>query len=193
MSVDARAIFKELNTYLVAHPDETPALIPLFDSMLDHEHAGRCTHHSRCPVISAGAVLVNERGLALALRRGDANRPEAIWGFAEGDPEHADRSLRDTAARVLQESTGVHDLWPVAGTESPVLVDTSRIASEGAEPPTPTRTRYGFRYLFRVRTGMVLRTLTHLGHARWISLDAIGSPLLSSRLKARLGRPGGPT
>ncbi|MFJ2111769.1 MULTISPECIES: NUDIX domain-containing protein [unclassified Streptomyces] len=182
MAVDARAIFKELNGYLVAHPDETAALMPLFDSMLDHAQTGLCAHDGRCPVIRAGAVLVNERGLALALRRDGHGAAGGGWGFAEGDPEAADLSLRDTAARVLQESSGVHDLWPAAGTESPVLVDISSAAAGGVSRP-----RYGFRYLFRVRTGVLLRTLTELGHARWISLDGIGSPLLSARLKDRLG------
>ncbi|MFD7289903.1 NUDIX hydrolase [Streptomyces sp. NPDC059863] len=175
MTVDERAVFKELNSYLHRHPDETGALMPLFDSMLDHAHQGTCLHRGRCPVIRSGAVLVNEHGRALTLRHG------AGWGFAEGAPESADLTLRQTAARVLADCAGVLDLWPVPIAEGPVVIDVSRTVHMDVP-----RTRYGFRYLFRVRSGVLLRTLTQLGQARWISLDAVGPPLLSARLKERL-------
>ncbi|MGS2589790.1 NUDIX domain-containing protein [Streptomyces hebeiensis] len=143
--------------------------------MVDHARERNCPHKSRCPVVRAGAVLVNERGHALTLRHAGG------WGFAEGAPETADATLRRTAVRVLAESTGVHDLLPVPGAEGPVLIDVSRTAQACGR-----RTRYGFRYLFRVRSGVLLRTLTQTGQARRITVDSVGPPLLSARIAERL-------
>ncbi|GAA1191456.1 hypothetical protein GCM10009654_56070 [Streptomyces hebeiensis] len=175
MAVEESAIVKELNHYLLDHPDETAVMTPLFDAMLDHSRLGHCFHDGNCPVVKAGAILIDERGRALALRHEDA------WGFAEDAPSAADESLSRTAVRVLEEFAGVHDVWMIPGTESPVLVDTSRAAPEDGP-----RTRYGFRYLIRTHSSVLLPGGTVASRARWIPLDEVGPPVLRARLKDRL-------
>ncbi|MEV7088976.1 NUDIX hydrolase [Streptomyces sp. NPDC093085] len=175
MAVEASAIIKELNHYLLGHPDETSATMPLFDALLDHSRQGVCLHHGSCPVVRAGAILLDERGRALALRYG------AAWGFAEGAPAPSDQSLSRTASRVLQEFAGVAEVWTAPGEEGPILVDTSPAAPEDGR-----RTRFGFRYLFRTHSRVLVPAMAALGRARWTSLDEIGPPRLRHRLQDRM-------
>ncbi|MFI6699434.1 NUDIX domain-containing protein [Streptomyces sp. NPDC050509] len=175
MAVEESAIIKELNHYLLGHPDETSATMPLFDALLDHSRQGLCLHHGSCPVVRAGAILMDEQGRALALRYGDA------WGFAEGAPDPSDQSLSRTASRVLEEFAGVQNAWTAPGEEGPILVDASPAAPEDGR-----RTRYGFRYLFRAHSRVLVPAMAALGRARWTSLDEIGPPLLRTRLRDRL-------
>jgi hypothetical protein len=175
VTVEESAIIRELNHYLLGHPDETAAAMPLFDAMLDHSRQGDCLHEGSCPVVRAGAILMDEEGRALALRHGDA------WGFAEGAPAAGDQSLSRTATRVLAEFAGIRNVWTAPGEEGPILVDASPAAPEDGR-----RTRFGFRYLFRCHSRLLVPAMARLGRARWTSLDEIGPPLLRTRLKARL-------
>ncbi|MFJ4919952.1 NUDIX domain-containing protein [Streptomyces sp. NPDC088725] len=175
-TIEESVVVKELNSYLLHFPDETPALMPLFDTLLDHARQGDCLHDGLCPIVKAGAVLVNEGGRALALKRAGS------WVFAEGDPSVADHSLSRTAVRILAEAAGACDVWTIPGAEHPLLIDISP-----ADPEDGRRTRYGFRYLFRAHSGVLFPAEAPTpSRTRWVPLEEIGHPLLRARLRATL-------
>ncbi|MEV0040068.1 NUDIX hydrolase [Streptomyces sp. NPDC050804] len=176
MSVGESSIAKEINGYLHHHPDETAALMPLFDALLDHSRLGRCSHQGRCPSVRAGAVLVDEQQRALALWHGKR------WGFTEDSPNDSDMSLSDTAIRVLRENYEVCDVWTPPAADGPLLIEVLAADDPEGEP----RKRYGFRYLYYAHSGAVLPSTEKTGHVRWFPLDHLGSPLLHERLRTQL-------
>lgn len=175
MSVQGSHIVKVLTSYMHQHPAETMALVPLYDAARDHVTQRDCRHSRRCPVVKAGAVLVDEQGRALTLRRGDG------WALAEGAPEQADNSLNETAVRVLREYAGVHDAWSLPGAGDPLVIDVTR-----AEPEDGHRLRVGFRYLYRTHSSTIPPAMIEAGWARWEPLAQIGLPLLVERARSRM-------
>lgn len=175
MTLEGSQVVKVLTRYVHQYPDETVALMPLYDATRDHAVRGRCLHNNRCPIVKAGALLVDEQERVLALRA--RNR----WAFAEGEPEHDDGSFSDTALRVLREFAGVYDAWTVPGAEYPLVVDVTKAAPEDGP-----RLRVGFRYLFRAHSSAMSPALIETGQARWVPLSAIETPILLERLQSRL-------
>ncbi|KIF75239.1 hypothetical protein QR77_17530 [Streptomyces sp. 150FB] len=175
MSVVDSDVAKELNGYLHLHPDETMKLMPLYDATQDHARRGRCLHESRCPVVKAGAVVLDDQDRVLVLRNGRQ------WAFAEGTPEAEDESLPRTALRVLEEFAGVYDVWLSPGEQTPLVVDVSPAAPEDG-----LRLRVGFRYFYRVHSGALPPGMVERGEANWLRLASIGDPLLLERIESRL-------
>ncbi|MFE2842782.1 NUDIX domain-containing protein [Streptomyces scopuliridis] len=175
MSVGASAIVREMNGYLDRHPTEGTAMMPLFLALRDHTQLRGCSHRGRCPVVRAGAVLVDEHERVLAVRNGTR------WSFVEDAPDASDTSLRRTSIRVLEENAGVYNAWTVPGAEDPLLIEVSDIQTEAGR-----RLRYGFRYLLRARSRALLPSMAELGQARWVPLGELGSPLLNTRLQDQL-------
>ncbi|MFE7124001.1 NUDIX domain-containing protein [Streptomyces sp. GMY02] len=176
MSVVDSKIVKELNQYLHLHPGETMALMPLYDAAIEHSRQGRCLHNGRCPVVKAGALLLDEQDRVLVLRNGGG------WAFAEGVPDSEDESLSRTALRVLEEFAGVYDVWTMPGEPTPLVVDVSRAAPEDGP-----RLRVGFRYFFCAHSGALAPSLIETGEATWLPLSGVGNPLLRERITTRLG------
>lgn len=52
---------RELSHYIYEHPDEQMALMPVYDAARDHSQRGTCAHSRRCPLVTTGAVIVDER------------------------------------------------------------------------------------------------------------------------------------
>ncbi|MFI5755543.1 NUDIX domain-containing protein [Streptomyces sp. NPDC051569] len=173
MSVEESDIVKEANTYLHAHPGETKALTPLFMAACDHTRLRTCHHAGSCPLVTAGAIVVDEQNRVLSLWNGR-------WALAEGSPDDQDDSLSDAALRVLEEFAGIYDVWAAPGEEGPLLIDVTEPAPEfgGA------RKRYGFRYLFRAHSDALSPVVAVGGQARWVPLDEI-SPLIRTRVLHR--------
>ncbi|MEU6172389.1 hypothetical protein ABZ832_10685 [Streptantibioticus parmotrematis] len=60
MTVRADQIARELSSYVHDHPREVMALMPLYDALRDHNLLGACPHRRRCPLITAGALILYE-------------------------------------------------------------------------------------------------------------------------------------
>jgi hypothetical protein len=115
VTVDDSQIVKALTQYAQQHPYEATALIAPYAATRDHVTRATCTHDNRCPIVRAGALLVDERERVLVLRAG--NR----WEF-----------------------TGVHNPWTVPGAEDPLVIDVTQAAPEDG-PRLRVGFRYLFR------------------------------------------------
>jgi hypothetical protein len=166
-------VVRELTGYMRLHPAESSPLIPLYDAIRDHVQRGLCTHPGRCPVITAGALVVNEEDCALALWDGER------YVFPEALLEGGDDSLRDTATRALTLA-GVRETWAAPGLDGPFLIDLSPAA------PQDARTRYCFRYLYRAHSDGLLPATLENGKAAWFPLADIGTPGFVRRFKSHL-------
>ena len=175
MALEGSQIVRELSQYIHQHPDEALALLPLYDATRDHAMRGTCLHDNRCPLVTAGALLVNEQDRVFALR--DGNR----WAFAEGVPGEEDESLSHVALRVLEEFAGVRDVWTVPGSEGPSVIDVSMAA-----PELGPRLRVGFRYFFRAHSRAICPSVIEMGEVRWLLMPEIGTPPIQDRLLSQL-------
>lgn len=142
MTVRADQIVKELSRYIPGHADETLALMPLYDAARDHAQRRACLHNDRCPLVVAGAVVVDQLSRVLCLRHAGG------FSLAEIEPEDEDDSLSAAALRLLSEEVGMRDVWTEPDSEGPFLVDVTR-----AQPEYGPRIKVGFRYLFRAHSG----------------------------------------
>lgn len=172
MSVESSHIVKALTSYMHRYPAETMALMPLYDATRDHVRQGKCRHNRRCPVVTAGAVLVDEQERALTLRHGDR------WALGEGTPESADDSLGEVAMRVLREYAGVHDAWTLPGGEDPFVIDVTTVPHDGH------RLGVGFRYLYRTHSSTVPSAVLEAGRAVWQPLARICLPQVVARVRS---------
>jgi hypothetical protein len=175
VSVEESDIVKELNRYLYGHPEETAALMPLYEAVHEHSQFRGCFHEGRCPVVKAGAVLVDEQERTLVLR--DRDR----WALAEDIPRPGDDTLSRTAQRVLAEFAGVYDVWTSPGAEGPLIIDVS-----AAAPEDGPRARFGFRYLFRAHSGALFPSMAESGAACWRPISQVSEPRLRARLAHQL-------
>ncbi|MEU7643387.1 NUDIX domain-containing protein [Streptomyces huasconensis] len=171
--VDDSEIVKTINKYMHGNPSAQHVLMPLYDALRDHAaRRGQCSHNNRCPIVKAGALLVDERERVLALKNGTG------WSFAEGEPEPGDTTLGETALRVLREHAGVYDVWTMPELEDqPLIIDVTP-----ADPEDGPRVRVGFRYLFRAHSGALLPAMIESGRARWRPLEEV-NPLIAERLQ----------
>ncbi|MEU3045840.1 NUDIX hydrolase [Streptomyces sp. NPDC006984] len=176
MTIRDSDVVKTLSRYMHDHPDERMALMPLYDAVKDHTSSRRCSHSGRCPMITAGAIVVNEDNHVLALRNGPC------WGLAEGQPAESDDSLDEVALRVLREAAGLHGVWTMPGVEGPILIDAQRAA-----PEYGPRLRVGFRYLFRAHSGTHLPTVVDPRRASWVPFSEIGIPGVADRTRSYVG------
>lgn len=160
MSVREDQIVRELSHYIYEHPGEQMALIPVYDAARDHAQPGTCTHSRRCPLVTTGAVVVDERNCVLSLRH------EGAFALAEAEPEEEDDSLSGAAQRLLAEAVGIREVWTEPNNEGPFLIDVTRAGQHRYGP----RLRIGFRYLFRAHSGAVTPMVIEAGMAAWMSL-----------------------
>lgn len=174
MTIRADQIVKELSRYIPEYPDETMALMPLYDAARDHAQRQGCLHNDRCPLVMAGAVVVDQLNRVLCLRHADG------FALAEIEPEDEDDSLSAAALRLLAEEVGIRDVWTEPGSEGPFLIDVTR-----AQPEYGPRIKVGFRYLFRAHSGAVFPAMIETGAAAWVPLAEIGVPSVRERLQRR--------
>ncbi|MFI5861778.1 NUDIX domain-containing protein [Streptomyces sp. NPDC051546] len=176
MSVREDQIVRELSHYIHEHPGEQMALLPVYDAAVDHSRYRGCTHDQRCPLVMAGAVVVDEQDRVLCLRH------QGVFALAEAEPEDQDNSLSEAALRLLAEEVGIRDVWTEPGTEGPFLVDVTRPGQHGYGG----RLRVGMRYLFRAHSGAVFPSMIKTGAAAWVPLPEIGIPSVRSRVEHHL-------
>ncbi|WP_256103020.1 NUDIX domain-containing protein [Streptomyces sp. Ncost-T10-10d] len=169
-------IVKTLSSYMHERPGERTALMPLYDALRDHAGGRSCSRGVRCPMITAGAIVVDEQNRVLALRN------ETRWALAEGLPEDGDDSLDEVALRVLREEAGFHGVWTMPGVEGPILID-----ARHAAPEFGPRLRVGFRFLFRAHSEALLPTVIEAGRAGWVASTEIGIPDVAERVEQYLG------
>ncbi|WP_438293319.1 NUDIX domain-containing protein [Streptomyces sp. HUAS TT7] len=175
MSVRGDQIVKELAHYLHEHSAEAMALMPLYDAACDHAKRRACLHHGRCPLVMAGAVVVDQLNRVLSLRH------QGGYSLAETAPEPQDDSLSGAAVRLLAEEVGIRDVWTEPGTEGPFLVDVTRAPREYGP-----RIRVGFRYLYRAHSGAVFPAVIESGAAAWVPIAEIGIPSVRERVQDHL-------
>ncbi|MEO3973167.1 NUDIX hydrolase [Streptomyces sp. CAU 1734] len=174
MAVSGSDIVKELTAYIYHHPSESEQLMPLYHALRDHSVLGDCPHRGACPVVRAGALVVDEEERVLAFRDG------AGWGLAESEPHGRDRTLHATALRALREHGGIREVWDVPGAEEPVVVEARREAG-----PDGARLSVGFRYLFRCHSRVVASGRAGSAELRWVPLAEI-EERLAGRLRGWL-------
>ncbi|WP_062642548.1 NUDIX hydrolase [Streptomyces maremycinicus] len=176
MSVRDDQIVRELSHYIYEHPDDRMALMPVYDAARDHSQRRACTHDQRCPLVTTGAVVVDEHNRVLCLRH------DRGYALAEAEPEEVDDSLSEAALRLLAEEIGIRDVWTQPGAEGPFLVDVTRPGQHQYGP----RLRVGIRYLFRAHSGAVFPSMIETGAAAWVPLPNIGIPSVRSRVEHHL-------
>ncbi|WP_405818594.1 NUDIX hydrolase [Streptomyces sp. NBC_01390] len=176
MSVREDQIIRELSHYIHEHPDEKTALMPVCDAARDHARRGACAHSRRCPLVTTGAVVVDERNRVLSLRY------EGAFALAEAEPEAQDESLSGAALRLLAKAVGIREVWTEPDSEGPFLIDVTRAGQHGYGP----RLRIGFRYLFRAHSGAIAPLVIEASAAAWMPLGEIGIPSVRDRLHGHL-------
>ncbi|MEU9791098.1 NUDIX domain-containing protein [Streptomyces sparsogenes] len=163
-------VVRELNAYLSGHPDERARIEPLFETLLDHARRGHCRHGGGCPVISAGALVVNERGEVLKARS-----PHGVWQFVETHVGPTDVTPRTAALRVVRETFGPLDVWSCpTHDDAPLVVDVL---------PAHAAPHYGFRYVFGAFSSTLPSALQDNGVAQWMPLTSIRSDVLQERVR----------
>ncbi|WP_282703787.1 NUDIX hydrolase [Streptomyces sp. CC219B] len=176
MSVTEDQIIRELSHYIHEHRDEQMALMPVYDAAVDHSRRRACTHEQRCPLVTTGAVVVDEQARVLCLRHKDG------YALAEAEPEEQDATLSEAALRLLAEQVGIRDVWTQPGAWGPFLVDVTR----PGEHRYGRRLRVGIRYLFRAHSGAVFPSMIETGVAAWRPLADINMPTLRNRVEQHL-------
>ncbi|MEU8621454.1 NUDIX domain-containing protein [Streptomyces sp. NPDC048623] len=176
MAVRDSDVVKTLSSYMHERPRERMALMPLYDALRDHAGRRGCSHGGRCPMITAGAIVVDEQNRVLALRN------ETRWALAEGLPEDGDDSLDEVALRVLREEAGLYGVWTMPGVEGPILIDARQAA-----PEFGPRLRIGFRFLFRAHSEALLPTVIDPKRAGWVAFNEISIPGVAERAEQYLG------
>ncbi|MFF2462060.1 NUDIX hydrolase [Streptomyces mirabilis] len=172
MSVREDQFVRGLSHYICEHPDEQMALMPVYDAARDHAQRGTCTHGRRCPLVTTGAVVVDERNRVLSLRH------EGAFTVAEAEPEDQDDSLGGAALHLLAEAVGIRQVWTEPDSDGPFLIVVTRAGQHRYGP----RLRIGFRYLFRAHSGAVAPMVIETGAAAWMPLGEIGIPSVRDRL-----------
>ncbi|MFF1447476.1 NUDIX hydrolase [Streptomyces sp. NPDC058274] len=176
MSIREDQIVRELSHYIYEHPDEQMALMPVYDAARDYAQRGTCTHDRRCPLVTAGAVVVDERNRVLSLRH------EGAFALAEAEPEAQDDSLSEAALRLLTEAVGIREVWTEPDSDGPFLIDVTTAGHHRYGP----RLRIGFRYLFRAHSVAIAPMVIEAGPAAWMPLEEIGIPSVRNRLHRHL-------
>lgn len=97
MSVRDDQIVRELSHYIYEHPADRMALMPVYDAARDHSQRRTCTHDQRCPLVTTGAVVLDEHDRVLCLRH------DGGYALAKAEPEEVDDSLSAAALRLLAE------------------------------------------------------------------------------------------
>ncbi|MEU9337474.1 NUDIX hydrolase [Streptomyces sp. NPDC048290] len=128
-------IVRELSRYLAKYPADQAALMPLYDTAIDHSRRRACAHEQRCPLVTAGAV-VDEQARVLCLRNGGR------YALAETELEDEDDTLGGAALRPLAEQIGVRNMRTHPDLQSAFLVDVTGPGQHGYGP----RLRVGFRF-----------------------------------------------
>ncbi|MFR9723622.1 NUDIX hydrolase [Streptomyces sp. MS19] len=173
MTVEVSQIVRELSHYLAERPAEQTAMMPLYDAARDHAQRRICTHDGRCPAITVGAVVLDERGYVLARRyRGG-------FAFTEAEPEEQDDALSGTALRLLAEEIGIRDVWAEPGVSGPFLIDVARPGQHRYGP----RLRIGFRYLYRAHSSAVSVSAAGTGGAAWVPMASVSIRSVRDRLR----------
>jgi hypothetical protein len=95
VSVREDQMVRELSHYIYEHPAEQMALIPIYAAARDHAQRGTCVRSRRRPIVTTGAVVVDERNRVPSLRH------EGTFTLAEAEPEDQDDSLGGAALRLL--------------------------------------------------------------------------------------------
>jgi hypothetical protein len=86
---------RELSHFIYEHPAEQMALLPIYAAARDHAQRGTCVRSRRRPLVTTGAVVVDERNRVPSLRH------EGTFTLAEAEPEDQDDSLGGAALRLL--------------------------------------------------------------------------------------------
>ncbi|WP_327413293.1 NUDIX hydrolase [Streptomyces sp. NBC_01233] len=179
MPITADHIRTTLAEYTDAHPEDKHALAPLTE-LLD-EGADVTSRKEFRGHVTAGAVLVNDRGEALFIHHNALDK----WLTPGGHLEPEDTHLLVAALRELVEETGVAlSLAPVQTT--PVHIDVHPIPANDSKGEG-AHWHADFRYVFRV-TGdqpVTLQEEEVSGYA-WRSVDTIADETLRARVTASL-------
>lgn len=179
MPFTADHIRTTLAEYADAHPEDKHALAPLTE-LLDRGADVTSRKEFRGHV-TAGAVLVNDRGEALFIHHNALDK----WLTPGGHLEPEDTNLLGAALRELVEETGVTlSLAPVQST--PVHIDVHPIPANDSKGEG-AHWHADFRYVFRA-TGdqeVTLQEEEVSGYA-WRSVDTIADETLRARVSAAL-------
>ncbi|MEU7187446.1 hypothetical protein [Streptomyces sp. NPDC045369] len=170
MPLDESQIVKLLTGYMTQYPDETAALMPLYNAIGGHVREGACLHLDSCPRVAAGALVVDEHDRVLALWESHYSR----WGLPRLLPHAEDNSLFDTAERAAKCTTGIGEVYQLTSVTGPVDIDVRRDVRGCGVHIT-----YVLRFLFRSYSYELPQTA---GHIQWRKIREVVPPQIESRL-----------
>ncbi|AJP03445.1 NUDIX hydrolase [Streptomyces cyaneogriseus subsp. noncyanogenus] len=179
MPITSDHIRETVTEYIDAHPAEKAALSVVLERL---DQGDDLTSRKTSPLhVTAGAVLVDERGDVLFVRHNALGRYLTPGGHLEAE----DVNLMGAALRELTEETGVRasiaPLLPV-----PVHIDVHDIPANAAKGE-PAHQHADVRYLFGT-TGPVEVTLQaeEVSAVEWRSPDALADGTLRNRVLAAI-------
>ncbi|WP_299530683.1 NUDIX hydrolase [uncultured Streptomyces sp.] len=180
MPIPQDHIRRTLVEYAQAYPEESPALAVLHELL---DEGAEVTSRSELRAhATAGAILVNDSGQALFVRRLDLDR----WLTPGGHVEPGDMTLMGAALRELIEETGVRvSMSPVD--HRPVHIDVHLVPADETSGE-PEHRHIDFRFLFRTGgTDPYGPAATGESDDRaWRAIDALPDERLRQRVRAAL-------
>lgn len=179
MPISISHVRKQLDLYLLAHPDETPKLAETRALLATERPWG--DRSNMMGHVVATAIITNPFREILLVH----HRIHQVWWPAGGHAESADREIADAALREAIEETGIDPAVTVLADPVPIHVEMTQVPANPGKGEPPHR-HFDFRYWFTAPRVAVRPQESEVHGAAWMPISELDAPALAAALEARL-------